>query len=547
MKRNCFLAFVMLYAIGSGLLNNAGAHFVWLATGEKRELNVYFSESADADDPELLKYAKDAKVYQVRRQGEPQPLELTLGKESLTAKPKGRAANALFVATHDFGVLDRGGSKFLLRYFAKTGPDVKSPAWKIDTGKSLALDLVPEQDGDQIAVKVLWNGKPVKGAEFNVARPGKGDVEGKTDESGTFTFEAGEAGIHSIRVKHTQAKAGEYEGKEYPEIRNYVTLALPVGSETNPKASPMAKTSSKSPFAELPELVTSFGAAVADGSLYTYGGHTGGAHSYSLKEQGNQLRRLKLDGKSEWEVVAEGPHLQGLALVAHDGKIYRLGGFTAKNAEGEEHDLWSQKDAAVFDPKTKKWQDLPPLPEPRSSFDAAVLDDAIYVIGGWKLEGEGDENWHETAWKLDLSQDQPKWQPLPNPPFKRRALSVAAHDGKIYAIGGMQEEGGPTRQVDVFDPKTQTWSKAGELKGEEPITGFGSSAFATGGRLYVSTINGTLQRLGEDGKTWEIIQETPTARFFHRMLPLDKNRLLMVGGANMGTGKFGELEVLKVD
>jgi len=200
---------------------------------------------------------------------------------------------------------------------------------------------------------------------------------------------------------------------------------------------------------------------------------------------------------------------------------------------------------AVYDPKTKKWQEIAPLPEPRSSFDAAVLGDAIYVVGGWKLQGEGENHWHKTAWKLDLSKDQPKWSPLPNPPFQRRALAVAAYDGKIYAVGGMQKEGGPTTRVDVFDPETQKWSKAGHLQGD-PMTGFGSSAFATGGQLYVSTIKGNLQRLADDGKTWEIVQETPTARFFHRMLPLDDERLLMVGGANMGIGKFEELEVLKV-
>jgi len=93
-------------------------------------------------------------------------------------------------------------------------------------------------------------------------------------------------------------------------------------------------------FAKIPELVTSFGGAIADGYLYTYGGHTGRAHSYSTEEQGNVLRRLKLDGQSKWETLAKGPHLQGLALVAHQGNIYRIGGFTAKNAEGEEHDLW---------------------------------------------------------------------------------------------------------------------------------------------------------------------------------------------------------------
>lgn len=547
MKR--FLSFIALGIILAGGLFPplAQAHFIWLATGEDGQLHVYFSESAEADDPELLKYAQNAKVTRVPQNGEPETLTLTQGEDSLVAKLENpRARNAIFTATRDFGVTKRGESTFLLRYFAKTGPEVGHKAWKTDTQKQLALDLVPQRKGSNIAVKVLWKGQPAKGAEFNVARPGMGDVQGKTDETGTFTFVPGEAGMHSIRVKVVEAKSGQHEGKDYAEIRNYVTLALPIDAAKRTEEKSIAQEANvKSQFPDLPELVTSFGGAIAGDSLYVYGGHTGGAHSYSLKEQGHQLRRLKLDGKSQWEVIAEGPHLQGLALVAHEGKVYRIGGFVAKNAEGEEHDLWSQSEVAAFDPMTKKWQEMPPLPEPRSSFDAAVLDGVIYVIGGWQLQGEGNNEWHKTAWKMDLTKDKPQWQALPNPPFQRRALSVAAFDGKVYAIGGMQEEGGPTTRVDVFDPKTQKWSQAGQLEGE-PMTGFGNSAFATGGSLYVSTIKGNLQKLNAEGNKWDIVQQTPTARFFHRMLPLDNSRLLMVGGANMGVGKFEKLEVLSV-
>lgn len=549
MKRLTGLFVLGLLVLASSLPNVAQAHFIWMATGEDGNLHVYFSEGAEPDNPELLKYAEKADVLQLRAQGKPRQLKLTRGEESLVAKLKGQDRGSVFVATHDFGVIERGGTAFLLRYFAKTGPQLGQPAWNLPASKkSLELDLIPSRKGDQVAVEVLWQGKPLEGAEYTVARPGQDDVEGKTAKSGRFVFTAGEPGLHEIRVKHVENKAGKLDGKDYKEIRNYVTLALPVGSEKDSTPTTVAKTkkAGKKSFAVLPEMVTSFGGAIADGYLYTYGGHTGGAHSYSTEEQGNVLRRLKLDGKSQWETVIEGPHLQGLALIGHGDKVYRIGGFTAKNAEGEEHDLWSQNTVAQFDPKSKKWNKMPPLPEPRSSFDAAVLKDTIYVIGGWSMQGEKDSKWHKTAWKLDLSQDQPEWQPLPNPPFQRRALSVAAHDGKIYAIGGMQEDGGPTTEVAVFDPQTQKWSKAGKLQGDQPITGFGSSAFAIGGRLYVTTIKGNLQRLAKDGQSWEIVRETPTARFFHRMLPLGNHRLLMVGGANMRTGKFDELEILQV-
>jgi hypothetical protein len=39
---------------------------------------------------------------------------------------------------------------------------------------------------------------------------------------------------------------------------------------------------------------TSFGAAVADGWLYAFGGHLGSAHNYSAELQARQLLRLNL-------------------------------------------------------------------------------------------------------------------------------------------------------------------------------------------------------------------------------------------------------------
>ena len=300
--------------------------------------------------------------------------------------------------------------------------------------------------------------------------------------------------------------------------------------------------------AELPPLeksVTSFGAAIVGESLYVYGGHYGEAHHYSNTSQSNELLRLNLKKPAGWEAIATGPRLQGLAMVAHDGKLYRVGGFTAHNEEGEEHDLRSTADFARFDPETGKWEDLSPLPAPRSSHDAVVIGDMLYVVGGWAL-GEGDQQWHDTALVVDLSQPQLQWKELPQPPFKRRALSTGAVEGKLYAIGGMQEEGGPTTRVDMFDPATGKWSEGPSLPGK-PMEGFGSSAFEADGKLFVSTIEGNLYRLSADAKTWEADRKLETARFFHRMLPVGEHQLLFVGGANMSIGKFDHLEVIDIE
>ena len=110
----------------------------------------------------------------------------------------------------------------------------------------------------------------------------------------------------------------------------------------------------------------------------------------------------------------------------------------------------------------------------------------------------------------------------------------------------MQKAGKPATDVFIYDPSNSLWSKGPKLPGE-PIEGFGSSAFAQGGRLYVSTIKGNLQRLSEDGLQWETVEQLENARFFHRMLPYGKSKLVMVGGANMGVGKFDSVEVVELD
>lgn len=333
------------------------------------------------------------------------------------------------------------------------------------------------------------------------------------------------------------------EGFGGNHLRHFLTTAADVSEKEEHKLE------------ALPRPVTSFGAAVIGRRVFLYGGHAGGAHSYSTQDQSNQLSCLNLDS-GKWKVLADGPHLQGLALVPHAQQLFRLGGFTALNAEGEEHRLESQATVARFDPATGKWTELPDLPEPRSSHDAAVVGGVIYVVGGWKMVPGDDTVWHSSAWKMHADAISPKWEPIADPPFQRRALALAAHNGKLYTVGGMDKDGGPTTAVAIYDPESDSWSDGPVLqvlKTDEDdrmssgrMAGFGASAFATGGNLYVTTVQGVLQRLTADGQAWEVIRSGLSPRFFHRMLPAGENSLVVVGGSNMRVGKFDEVELIKL-
>lgn len=524
--------------VSACMISTSHAHFMWLTvetpSSDKPTAHVYFSESPEPDDPALLKRLGDVSVKTLSSDGKVSKTELKLGEESLTATlPE---SDALHVLSHTYGTFSRGGPTMLLNYRCKTGPVLGHQTWQQNSRELLDLDLVPQRDGKEIQVKVYWKGEPASGVQVVAVDPNFQDYEMETDKTGVVSIPASDAGRYTFRARVIEEKAGKYKDTDYSAARYYTTLVLPVEEE--------ARILVGKQLPVVPKPVASFGAATIGTDLYMYGGAMGTAHSYDNTTQGDTLWKLNLKKPGGWENLSQGPRLQGLAMVSHDGKLYRVGGFTAKNEVGEDHDLWSQTSFASYDPKSGEWTDLSPLPEPRSSHDAAVIGDTLYVVGGWNMQGPDNTMWHTTAWSCDLSSEQKEWKELPHPPFKRRALSLAAHNGQLYCVGGMQESGGPTREVSVFNPDKGTWSEGPTLPGEKSLAGFGSSSFATGDELYVSTIEGKLFRLSTDGKAWQRVGDLERARFFHRMLPVSDSQLLFVGGANMGIGKFEEVEIV---
>jgi N-acetylneuraminic acid mutarotase len=174
-----------------------------------------------------------------------------------------------------------------------------------------------------------------------------------------------------------------------------------------------------------------------------------------------------------------------------------------------------------------------------------VVGDTLYVVGGWNLQGEEQTVWHDHALSIDLRDPDAAWVKIPTP-FKRRALSVGHQGEKLYVVGGMQEKGGPTRKVSVYDIDQQEWSEGPDLPTGGTMEGFGSSCFNIGGRLVVSTYSGNVLRLADAADDWKKIGELETGRFFHRLLPYSGDKFVIVGGANMEIGKLLDVAVMDV-
>lgn len=303
--------------------------------------------------------------------------------------------------------------------------------------------------------------------------------------------------------------------------------------------SPIARAESPNPmpFPPLPEAVTSFGATVAGDYIYIFGGHMGRVAGNSADGLSPHFSRLNVaDPNAAWESLPMHQSSQSPGLVAWNGQVYRVGGLSFQNKLGEPTAYESLATFARFDRETNTWIKLPSLPQPRSSLDAAVVDGKLYVAGGWNLQGESAQSseWHEEALVFDLANEKGEWTSIAKPPFQTRALAAAAHDHKLYVLGGMKSNNSTTTEVHVYDPAADQWSVGPELKSTGGFGGFAISAFATGGRLYYSGGDGMVYVLSSAGDAWDLVERLLFPRMFHRMVPLGDDRLAVLGGISGG-------------
>ena len=406
--------------------------------------------------------------------------------------------------------------------------------------------------GDELELTVLWDGKPRADAQATIVVGDAEPIEKTTNDQGQITLKPASAGLVSVLASvEDKSVAGKLDGKEYSSGMNFVTVTFPWHEATTAEAAAAPAVNHGSGISPLPEGVASFGGAVADGWLYVYGGHTGTEHDHSAANLSNHFRRIQLDstgkasGTQAWEELPMQTPLQGLPLVAHDGKLYRVGGMNARNATtDDEEDLHSTTEYAGYDPATGQWTSLAPLPAPRSSHDAVVIGDKLYVVGGWTLDGSRDGAWLDRSLVYDFAHSDAGWQELPEQSFKRRALAAGQWHGKLVAMGGMDEDAHVSPGVDFYDPKTGEWSPGPVLPGRG-IAGFGISAWNLDGELYVSGMRGVVYRLNDQGSDWEEVANLATPRFFHRLLPGKAGTLLAVGGASQ-KGHLADIEVIDV-
>mgnify|MGYP000005617627 FL=1 len=283
----------------------------------------------------------------------------------------------------------------------------------------------------------------------------------------------------------------------------------------------------------LPFAVSSFGAVATQDSIFVFGGHVAPVHEWSKQAVIGNFFKLDLKNisNSTWTTLDQEQALQGMNIVAYKKNIYRVGGMEPQNEKGEDADNFSVKTVSRYSLEKKQWEAFKPLPQPRSSHDVILNNGRLFTIGGWDMQGDsGGQVWCDTIDCIDLNDPDAEWQSI-HQPFMRRALIAAEFQDCIWVIGGFTDEEEITREVNIYNPKNNSWTLGPRLP-EGQFNGFASAACVFENQLIVNVADGTLLKLSSDHEHWGVITKV-SPRIVHRIVPANSG-VVLIGGAHNG-------------
>ena len=243
------------------------------------------------------------------------------------------------------------------------------------------------------------------------------------------------------------------------------------------------KTNTWERVADMPTPRTNAETAVINGTIYVCGGYSG---------IDNRLINLKFldiveaydSQNNTWtrkQGMSGGRLDFGAGAVA--GKIYSIGGWV--------HPLDKEPEAPgridlveAYDPATDRWIKRANMPTKRDNFGVGVINNHIYAIGGsgWPQVGNGG------PFLTTIEEYNPKinrWDKKNEMPNLRLAFSTVVLDDVIYLIGGFIWQQNRIAQylatVDTYNPETEKWSDIPPM----PIPFIPFGAAVVNGNIYV--------------------------------------------------------------
>ncbi|KAJ8668028.1 hypothetical protein QAD02_009691 [Eretmocerus hayati] len=184
-----------------------------------------------------------------------------------------------------------------------------------------------------------------------------------------------------------------------------------------------------------------FGVAVLNDFIYACGGSS---DKLVLKS----VERYCIESNS-WEFVKPmNKGRQRAGIVASAGYIYAIGGCIDSETV--------LNSVERYDPRANKWVFVEQMPVPKKSFGTAALGGKLFVIGGASKNVNCLNVYGNKCLVYDPETDW--WESCADLAESKGNIPVIIHEGRIWTIGGDRGIEGYVKTIEIFDPKTNSWS-----------------------------------------------------------------------------------------
>ena len=146
--------------------------------------------------------------------------------------------------------------------------------------------------------------------------------------------------------------------------------------------------------------------------------------------------------------------------------------------------LLSAGAAPASPPRDLSWKKSTPLPEPRAGYAAGVLDGKLVIAGGTFWEGKKG-NWTQKIFSARTHAFDPateKWEQLPDAPIPFGYAACTVVDNRLYVLGGYD---GEKESLKILTLELQGSSYVWKIFGELPETRLFGWAFGVGSSIYL--------------------------------------------------------------
>ncbi|BFH17394.1 hypothetical protein WJ0W_002188 [Paenibacillus melissococcoides] len=228
----------------------------------------------------------------------------------------------------------------------------------------------------------------------------------------------------------------------------------------------------------------------------------------------------------------------GAATATVNGYIYVFGGSSGgKEAySGTKHNT-----TYMYDPTTDTWTEKKNMPTARAGLTTAVVNNKIYVIGGY-LDKNGKVERTNIVEVYDTQTDE--WSTVANMPTARSWAPATAIGDKIYVFGGGNSNGA-LKNTECYDTSTDTWTR----KTDMPLPANGIASVEIGGKIYVfggwdfSSTHGSILEYDPETDSWLKKNESTMPRNGMGVSVVNDKAYILGGSSNGANGILSSVEI----